>query len=108
MLGGHLCHFIRILGGRDVITQPNVVWVAVIRAILPARWRVVWRPVVGGRATHEEGGENAELHYVPLVPQRLLEPLNEAGTNCNARVKWQRAMAFLVIGSAAWVEEASV
>lgn len=63
--GTHLCHFVRILTGCGVTTQPNVIWVAVIREGLPARWRVVWQPAVGGRAVKGEGGENAEAHHVP-------------------------------------------
>ena len=65
VLGSDLIHLVGVLRGGDVITQPDVVWVAVIRAILPTRWWALWRYVVDCRGAHEEGGEKVELHRVP-------------------------------------------
>ena len=65
VLVSDLGHLVGIIGGGNIIAEPDVVRIAVVRAVLPAWWRVLWRPVVDCRAAHKEGGKEVELHRVP-------------------------------------------
>ena len=74
-------HQIGIIGGGQIIPEANIIRIAFVRAILPAwRW-LLWRPLVGCRATHKEGGKEVELHRVPGSGAAMAKEAGNGGQN---------------------------
>ena len=81
VLGSDLGNLVGAIGSGDVIAEPDVVRIAVVRAVLPSRWWVLRRPVVDCRATNEEGGEEVELHRVPSLGAATATGAGNCGWN---------------------------